>query len=74
MTKFVYKARNNEGQAVTGLLEAPSAQEAMLQLTNMQYTPISLDEQKGASKPGESAGPKNFLDIKIAPKIQKKIS
>lgn len=61
MSKFAYKARNNDGQPVTGVLEAVSQQEALLQLGKMQYTPISISEQS-SDQPKEA---KNFLDIKL---------
>ena len=51
MSKYSYKARNNEGQSVAGVLEATSEQEAISQLGKMQYTPIAITlSQEAAGK------------------------
>ncbi len=72
MSKFSYKARNNEGQLVTGQLEADSQQEILQQLGKMQYTPVTiapLAEKKIVVKPTEknvSPKSKGFWDLSFS--------
>ncbi len=65
MSKYSYKARNNEGQSVTGILEATSEQEALFQLGKMQYTPISIVLNETAAASGKEQS-KGFWDFSFS--------
>lgn len=50
MFTFNYKARNNAGQLVTGVIEAFSPSEAADKLQYMEYTPVEISQKADDSK------------------------
>lgn len=69
MAQYTYKARNNEGQLISGDLTASSEQEVIAQLRQMKYTPVKVSQgvaaksketsaKAGSLKEGLGGGPK----------------
>ena len=54
MRKFLYKAKDNQKRMVEGVLDAATEQEALAQLSQMGYFPLSI-QLAGTSAQGEAA-------------------
>ncbi len=65
--EYSYKARDNAGELVTGVIEAVSEQDVLLKLRGMQYTPVKI-MLGGMYKAKVASAPK---DPSVAPKAIK---
>lgn len=54
MQKFLYKARDGNKQMLEGTLEAESEQDALNQLTQMGYFPLSLQSDRSGPPPADA--------------------
>src|SRR2546425_7394430 len=56
MANYRYKAKNSQGESVTGTLNAQSETEAVGELRRQGLIVLSLDHKRGGSEPESAAG------------------
>ncbi len=70
MAMFEYKGRSASGEAVTGQLQAPNADQAATLLMERQITPISIRAQEGKTKSSAKPGEISFKEIKFLQRVK----